>query len=55
MFDFLEEPDSCCGYWGVNQRHSLKEDDEEETGNVEELKESSDDEVLKGILITIYL
>ena len=45
VFDFLEEPDTGCEYWGVNQRHSLKVDDEEETGNQEEHKESSDDEV----------
>ena len=45
VFDFLEESDTGCEYWGVNQRHSLKVDDEEETGNQEEHKESSDDEV----------
>jgi len=46
VFDFLEESDTGCEYWGVNPRHSHSLDDEEEPGNQEEHKESSDDEVL---------
>lgn len=45
VFDFLEETDSGCEYWGVNQRRSHSLDDEEEPGNHEEHKESSDEEV----------
>lgn len=44
VFDFLEETDSGCEYWGVNQRRSHSLDDEEEPGNHEEHKESSDEE-----------